>query len=45
MLEEETMPMIRIGLTGKEFLELKLSISKFGFWKDITSSNWEALQN
>ena len=35
----------RIGLTGKEFLELKLSISKFGFWKDITSSNWEALQN
>nr|YP_009550862.1 RNA polymerase subunit alpha [Eustigmatophyceae sp. Ndem 8/9T-3m6.8]QAA11799.1 RNA polymerase subunit alpha [Eustigmatophyceae sp. Ndem 8/9T-3m6.8] len=32
----------RIGLTQKEFLELKLAISKFGFWKDITTSNWEA---
>lgn len=35
----------RIGITNKAFTELKLSISKFGFWKDITTKDWEIIQN
>jgi len=30
-----------LGLKDKEFLELKSSLNKFGFWKDITIKNWE----
>nr|YP_009131366.1 DNA-directed RNA polymerase subunit alpha [Trachydiscus minutus]AIB04100.1 DNA-directed RNA polymerase subunit alpha [Trachydiscus minutus] len=32
-----------IGFTNKDFLELKQTISKFGFWKDISLANWEAI--
>ena len=30
-----------LGLKDKEFMELKSSLNKFGFWKDITIKNWE----
>ena len=32
-----------IGFTNKEFLELKQAISKFGFWKDVTLTQWELI--
>jgi len=32
-----------LGLTSKEFLELKSSLNKLGFWKDITLKDWENL--
>lgn len=34
-----------IGLTNKQFIEIKLSIEKFDFWKEITLKDWENLNN
>jgi DNA-directed RNA polymerase alpha subunit len=33
-----------LGLTSKEFIELKSSLNKLGFWKEITVMDWESLQ-
>ena len=33
-----------LGLKSKEFLELKSSLNKFGFWKDVTLQEWEAIR-
>ena len=33
----------RLGLTDKEFSELKLNLSKFGFWKAIQKKDWEKI--
>ena len=32
------------GLKNKEFLELKVSLSKFGFWKEIDKKDWESFE-
>jgi len=32
-----------IGLTNKEFIELKQAISKFGFWNDVDLTQWEII--
>jgi len=33
-----------LGLGTKEFIELKGSLNKFGFWKEITTKDWENIQ-
>nr|YP_009550581.1 RNA polymerase subunit alpha [Eustigmatophyceae sp. Chic 10/23 P-6w]QAA11518.1 RNA polymerase subunit alpha [Eustigmatophyceae sp. Chic 10/23 P-6w] len=32
-----------LGLTSKDFLEVKSGLNKLGFWKDITIKDWESL--
>lgn len=33
-----------LGLKNKEFLELKASLNKFGFWTEVTPKDWENIQ-
>jgi len=32
------------GLKNKEFLELKVALNKFGFWKEIDKKDWESFE-